>query len=63
MPRLCGCRGFEDIYHEHDGTSGTCFQHATEPSGLCRHCDDARYAAIGRAAERLFTLLAGTNDR
>jgi tRNA(Ile)-lysidine synthase TilS/MesJ len=58
----CRCPGYDDVHHEHDGTSGTCFELGFAPNGLCQHCDDARYAAIGRAAERLHALLTGTND-
>jgi hypothetical protein len=62
MTRRCRCPGYFEVHHDHDQLSGDCNQLGFDPSGLCGHCDAARYAAIGRVAERLFTLLQGTND-
>jgi hypothetical protein len=53
----CGCPGYEDCVPEHGTVTGDCPGWAIEPSGLCGNCDVARYAAIGRAAERLHELL------
>lgn len=55
--RYCRCPGYADVQHNHDDTSGTCFDLSFEPNGLCNHCDNYRYAAIGRAAVRLHELL------
>ena len=60
----CRCPGYDDCPHAIDPEPypNGCTNWAIEPSGLCPGCDVARYAAIGRAAERLHELLNGTRD-
>jgi hypothetical protein len=60
--RQCRCRGFTEMRHDHDDTYGDCPRWSQESSGLCSDCDVQRYAAIGRAAERLHELLDGTSE-